>query len=551
MANQNIFQVYTANPITVNAGTDLMYFGQSPYASSADDAGMRFSDFAAQFAPATGGSYLPLAGGTMTGGILFNGQSSVSPTLTKIRSEFIWISVGVSTTISPVTSNFLYEVVLIGADISDPSGYALYDDGYFFVIKNTSGGNCTFTPKAGEFIDGAASITILNQQSVMIARTSIGWSTIAESNFGGSGITSVQIQQQAFTSGLESGVANAYVLTLSPPLLAYTNNSVFQFEPTNNSTVAQPTLQINGLAAKSIINYNGNDLVPGDISATVPVMVMYSANGDQFRILNPQISLAVPESFQINRFTSGSASFVADSYTLPLSPVLGALVDNAVFQFNPAQSNATTAPTLAAGGSAAKVIVKQNQAPLVAGDIKQFVAAIVVYSSGTDTYQLLNPQTSTIVSPLTTKGDIYTFSTVNDRLPVGADGSLLIADSSQATGLRWDTMTGITSWTDVTGTSATLVASNGYLANNVGLVTFTMPATCPKFAIIRINGVNSGGWTIAQLAGQRINYNSVTTTVGVTGSLSSVNSFNCVELQCIVADTDFEVVNVVGNLSYA
>jgi hypothetical protein len=109
---------------------------------------------------------------------------------------------------------------------------------------------------------------------------------------------------------------------------------------------------------------------------------------------------------------------------------------------------------------------------------------------------------------------------------------------------------GITTWTDVTGTSANLVASNGYLANNAGLVTFTMPATCPKFAEIEINGVGVGGWTIAQLAGQRINYNSVTTTVGVGGSLSSVNKFNCVKLRCIVADTDFEVVNVVGNLDY-
>jgi DNA-binding LytR/AlgR family response regulator len=29
--SKNIFEVYTANPITTNASTDLMYFGQSPY----------------------------------------------------------------------------------------------------------------------------------------------------------------------------------------------------------------------------------------------------------------------------------------------------------------------------------------------------------------------------------------------------------------------------------------------------------------------------------------------------------------------------------------
>lgn len=43
-------------------------------------------------------------------------------------------------------------------------------------------------------------------------------------------------------------------------------------------------------------------------------------------------------------------------------------------------------------------------------------------------------------SPLTTKGDIYTHSTTDTRLAVGTDGQTLIADSSQATGLRWGTI---------------------------------------------------------------------------------------------------------------
>lgn len=40
-------------------------------------------------------------------------------------------------------------------------------------------------------------------------------------------------------------------------------------------------------------------------------------------------------------------------------------------------------------------------------------------------------------SPLTTKGDIYVYSTLDDRLPVGANGEVLSADSSTATGLKW------------------------------------------------------------------------------------------------------------------
>jgi hypothetical protein len=43
-----------------------------------------------------------------------------------------------------------------------------------------------------------------------------------------------------------------------------------------------------------------------------------------------------------------------------------------------------------------------------------------------------------VVTPLTAKGDLYTYSTEDTRLPVGTDGQIIYADSSQPTGLRWD-----------------------------------------------------------------------------------------------------------------
>ena len=53
------------------------------------------------------------------------------------------------------------------------------------------------------------------------------------------------------------------------------------------------------------------------------------------------------------------------------------------------------------------------------------------------------------VSPLTTKGDVYTFSTSDARIGVGANNTVLTADSAEATGLKWATPTAtepITFW---------------------------------------------------------------------------------------------------------
>ncbi len=54
----------------------------------------------------------------------------------------------------------------------------------------------------------------------------------------------------------------------------------------------------------------------------------------------------------------------------------------------------------------------------------------------------LGDVTIAATSPLTTKGDVFVHGSVDARLPVGSNGQVLTADSTQADGLSWQTITG-------------------------------------------------------------------------------------------------------------
>jgi len=77
--------------------------------------------------------------------------------------------------------------------------------------------------------------------------------------------------------------------------------------------------------------------------------------------------------------------------------------------------------------------------------------------------------TTADVTPLTTKGDLFTFTTADARLGVGTNGQTLVADSAEATGLKWATPSSgsmtLLSTTTLSGTSTTVSSISGSYIN--------------------------------------------------------------------------------------
>lgn len=112
---------------------------------------------------------------------------------------------------------------------------------------------------------------------------------------------------------------------------------------------------------------------------------------------------------------------------------------------------------------------------------------------------------------------------------------------------------GIT-WTEVTGTSQSAAVNNGYITNNVGLVTVTLPGTFAIGDIVRVKGVGAGGWRIAVASGDQVIWDEggvdgTNETTITTGTLDSTDDNDAIELIGVTANALWSVLSVKGNIS--
>lgn len=100
----------------------------------------------------------------------------------------------------------------------------------------------------------------------------------------------VSSQLVTLYGGVDSGIANAYILTFTANFTAYTDGIVIYWVAGNTNTGAS-TINVNGLGVVAIVNQDGSALTANQIIAGQVVTIMYK--GGVFLLLSSGIAASV------------------------------------------------------------------------------------------------------------------------------------------------------------------------------------------------------------------------------------------------------------------
>jgi len=163
---------------------------------------------------------------------------------------------------------------------------------------------------------------------------------------------------------------------------------------------------------------------------------------------------------------------------------------------------------------------------------------------------LIGAASNGITSLTLTNGQLAIGNTGNDPSAATLTAGSGVSISNGAGTITISAVGGGLTWTVVTGTTQAAAVNNGYIANNAGQVTVTLPATSAVGDTISVTGINNAtGWKIAQNAGNQIFFGTSSTTAGTGGSLTSSATRDVVTLICTSTNANWQVISSIGNIT--
>jgi hypothetical protein len=173
----------------------------------------------------------------------------------------------------------------------------------------------------------------------------------------------------------------------------------------------------------------------------------------------------------------------------------------------------------------------------------------LLYASSANVMAALATANSAVLVTNSTGVPAWSGTMTNGQLIIGSTGATPTAATLTAgsgisitNGAGTITISGSTSgmsWSTVSGTTQSAAVNSGYVTNNAGAVTVTLPTTFAVGDAVEVKGLGAGGWVLAAGTATIIRIGSSVTSSA--GSLTSANRYDTVRVVGLEANATWSV----------
>ena len=211
-------------------------------------------------------------------------------------------------------------------------------------------------------------------------------------------VTPQDVQKNTFNYAVDTGVADAYVATFTPPNSSLTDGQVLWVQITNTNTTTTPTLAVDGLTAVVITYPDGSAVAASDLSAGIDYQFQYNATTPSFGVMNPDAiyggggvtAADIQNSAFVYGVDTGNAG--AHKYQIILSPAITAYVDGMVVFLGQIGSNSNATSTLALNALSGVTIKYPDGSTLAVGEMEDSgYTYMLQYVQSSNYFALYNP----------------------------------------------------------------------------------------------------------------------------------------------------------------
>lgn len=421
--------------------------------------------------------------------------------------------------------------------------------GQAYYIVNNSSGNVTVQSSGANNIQMMAPNTFAIVTCILTSgTTAASWSAEYVFNGGSGTVNAGTINDLAYYAA--SGTAVSALATVNSASLVTTNAGVPTWAAMTNGQLiigntggtpiaatltAGTNVTITNAAGSITINAAGSGVTPAALTKTDDTNVTLTLGGTPASALLQATSLTLGWTGQLALTRGGTnASLTASN---------GGIV----------YSTASALAILAATATANQILLSgSSTAPAWSTTTYPSTNAIntIMYASSANVLGVIAAANSSVLLTNSTGVPAWSGALTNGQLIIGSTGATPVASTLtaganisivNAAGTITISATGLGgfSWTVVTGTSQAMASDNGYIANNAGLVTLTLPAVSLVGDEIDIIGKGTGGWKVQCGLAQTIVVGSSTTSSA--GSVASTNAKDAFYMICTVANTEWTV----------